>query len=67
MKGKIITSILFLSIVTSAFGQTIKRIDGTIITVDRLESKIQFLMKNANLASVAVSVFNENKPIFRVC
>ena len=64
MKLNIYIAIIFLSILTSAFGQTIKRIDGTEITGDSLESKIQLLMKRANVSGVAISVFNENKPIF---
>ena len=64
MKLNIYIAIIFLSILTSAFGKTIKRIDGTEITGDSLESKIQLLMKRANVSGVAISVFNENKPIF---
>ena len=49
---------------TLTFGQTIKRIDGTKISVDSVQQKIKFLMKTANVSGVAVSVFNDNKPVF---
>ena len=44
--------------------QTIKRIDGTKLSIDSLQSKIEYLMKAANVSGVAVSVFNKNKPVF---
>jgi len=59
----LLTIILALSAILS-FGQTIKKIDGSKITVESLNSKIEYLMKTANVSGVAVSVFNDNKPIF---
>lgn len=56
-----LTSLLFA---TFTFGQTIKRIDGTKISVDSVLQKIDYLMKTANLSGVAVSIFNDNKPVF---
>ena len=64
MKFNIFLAIIILSIVSSTFGQIINRIDGTEIIVDSLENKIQTLMKSVNVSGVAISVFNENKPIF---
>ena len=49
---------------TLTFGQTIMRIDGTKISVDSVQQKIKFLMKAANVSGVAVSVFNDNNPVF---
>jgi len=49
---------------TLTFGQTIRRIDGTSISPDSVQKKIGYLMKNANVSGVAVSIFNDNKPIF---
>ncbi|PKB15586.1 serine hydrolase [Flavobacterium sp. 5] len=57
----ILTFILFASL---SFGQTIKRIDGTKISVDSIQHKIDYLMKAANVSGVAVSIFNDNKPVF---
>lgn len=45
-------------------GQTIKRIDGTKYSADSLNSRIDYLMKTANVSGVAVSVFNDNQTIF---
>lgn len=64
MKFKIFLTTIFLSVSTISFGQSIKRIDGSKITVDSLNAKIQHLMKVANVSGVAVAVFNNNKPIF---
>ena len=48
----------------STFGQTIKRIDGSIIAVDSLNAKIDYLMKVARVSGAAVSVFNDlDKPL----
>ncbi len=59
----LLTTILAL-LTTLTFGQTIKRIDGTKISVDSLNTKIDYLMKAANVSGIAISVFNDNKPIF---
>src|SRR5450631_142832 len=64
MKQKIFIAAILVSLVTTTFGQTIKRIDGTKITVDSLQNKIEYLMKAANVSGVAISVFNDNKPVF---
>lgn len=45
-------------------GQTIKRIDGTNISVDSLQNKVNYLIKAANVSGVCVSIFNDNKPVF---
>ena len=57
------TTILFL-FTSFIFGQHIKRIDGSKLTVDSLNLKIVYLMKTANVSGVAVSVFNNNHPVF---
>jgi len=64
MKHKSLLATILFSIGITAFGQTIKRIDGSKISFDSLNSKIQYLMKTANVSGVAVSVFNNNKPVF---
>jgi serine-type D-Ala-D-Ala carboxypeptidase/endopeptidase len=57
------TSILIMWACT-LFGQNIRRIDGTKYQSDSLERKIQYLMQVAKVSGVAVSVFNDNKPVF---
>lgn len=64
MKFKIFLATGFLTISINSFGQSIKRIDGSKISVDSLNAKIVYLIKVANVSGIAVSVFNENKPIF---
>lgn len=63
MKYKIFLSIILFIFSIMSFGQTIKRIDRSEITVDSLNAKIEYLMKIANVTGVAISVFNDNKPI----
>ena len=64
MKHSILLTTILILITTFSFGQTIKKIDGSTITVDSLNSKIEYLMKTADVSGVAVSVFNHNKPVF---
>jgi CubicO group peptidase (beta-lactamase class C family) len=45
-------------------GQTIDRNDGTKITADKLQHKIEWLIQTANVQGLAISVFNNNKPVF---
>jgi CubicO group peptidase (beta-lactamase class C family) len=63
MKRYILLAPIGVSLTTFTFGQTIKRIDGSKITVDSLNSKIEYLMKAANVSGIAVSVFNDNIPV----
>ncbi len=64
MNNKILLATIFIIVSTLSFAQSIKRIDGSEISADSLNEKIKYLMKIANVSGVAVSVFNENKPIF---
>ncbi|MCH7409284.1 beta-lactamase family protein [Belliella sp. DSM 111904] len=63
MKQLLLIVTFFISI-TFAFGQTISRIDGSIIPVDSLNTKIEDLMETANVSGIAISVFNNNQPVF---
>ena len=64
MKKVISTLIILIIKVILVSGQTINRIDGTGITVDSLQNRIKYLIKTANITGLAVSVFNNNQPIF---
>ncbi len=60
---------LFLISIATLFSihssaQKIKRIDGSSIHADSLQFKVEDLMKKANVSGVAISVFNNNKPVF---
>ena len=64
MKFKVLLATNFLFVSILCFGQTIERIDGSILSIDSLNTKIEYLMKVANVSGVAFSVFNNNNPIF---
>lgn len=64
MKHKLLIAVIFIFIAISSIGQTIYRIDGSGYDVDSLDHKIKFLMNAANVSGVAVSVFNNNRPVF---
>src|SRR3569833_3093585 len=63
---KFITSmrLSFIASITLVSGQAINRIDGTKITADSLQDRIQYLMKKANVTGLAISVFNNYQPVF---
>ncbi|RZM25637.1 MAG: class A beta-lactamase-related serine hydrolase [Pedobacter sp.] len=44
--------------------QSIKRIDGSKVTVDSLDSKIRSLMAYAKVSGAAIAVYNDNRPVF---
>lgn len=63
MKFKFLFSILILPhFLVSA--QTIKRINGSSLNADSLSNKVQYLMDIAHVSGVAVSVFNNNQPVY---
>ena len=64
MKFKMLLVATFLTVSTISFGQSIKRIDGSTITIESLNAKIEYLIKVANVSGVAVALFNDNKIIF---
>ena len=64
MKRLLLFATILISIATLSFGQSIKRIDESKINVDSLNAKIEYLKKTANVSGIAISVFNDNKPIF---
>lgn len=64
MYFRIFLTNILLAVSAITFGQPIKRIDGSKITADSLNAKIEYLMKVANVSGVAVAIFNDNKPVF---
>lgn len=64
MKTRILFTLVPALFVTFLSGQTIRRIDGSTILNDSLNAKIVHLMKAANVSGIAISVFNENRPVF---
>jgi serine-type D-Ala-D-Ala carboxypeptidase/endopeptidase len=63
MKQLFLFTTMLIAII-AAHGQSIKRIDGSKISTDSLNVKIEYLMKVANVSGTAVTVFNDNKPKF---
>jgi len=61
-KALSILSTVLLPALLSA--QTLQRIDGSTITGDSLNNKIEYLIKAANVSGAAVSVFNDNQPVY---
>ena len=64
MKFRLFLAAILLTVSTVSLGQSIRQIDGSKISVDCLNSKIEHLMKVVNVSGVAVAVFNKNKPVF---
>lgn len=64
IKNNFLPALVLVLFTTVFFGQTITRIDGSKISADSLNAKIEDLIKKANVSGVAVSVFNTNKPVF---
>lgn len=58
----IFTLFYFVSV---SFGQHIVRLDKTKITSINLDKKIDTLMKVANVQGLAVTIFNNNKPVYK--
>jgi len=59
----LLINLVLISVVTTV-GQKIIRIDGSVISGDALQNKIEQLMKVANVSGVGISIFNENIPVF---
>lgn len=57
---------LFLSCVTFAFGQTrqIKRLDGSKITVQKVDQIVTNLMEKAKVTGLGLSVLNNNRTVY---
>ncbi len=54
----------FLLSTTLSYGQAIERLDGSKLPADSLQRRIEYLMQTATVSGVAVSVFNQNQPVF---
>jgi len=54
----------FVFISSFAFTQAIVRLDNSRITAQQLNDKIDQLMKVASVSGMAISVFNDGKPVY---
>jgi CubicO group peptidase (beta-lactamase class C family) len=57
--------ICFLGFVLLTKAQTIKKLDNSKISFIELDNKINALMKAANVHGMAITVFNNNEPIYK--
>ncbi|WP_084625579.1 serine hydrolase [Salinimicrobium xinjiangense] len=57
-------AIIFLCFSGSGFAQGIERLDGSEISSDSLNRHVKFLMKEAKVPGLAISVFDENEPVY---
>ena len=55
----------YLLLTVSSSPQTITRLDGSKISFTEADAKIQSLMSDAKVAGLAITVFNNNKPIYK--
>jgi D-alanyl-D-alanine-carboxypeptidase/D-alanyl-D-alanine-endopeptidase len=55
----------FLGMIGIARGQTITKLDHSKTSFDSLDNKIQSLMKAANVQGLAVTIFNNNEPVYK--
>lgn len=60
------TLVLFIALIPAiSFSQTITRLDNSEIRSTELETKIQQLMKDGNVHGLAITIFNENQPVYK--
>ena len=55
----------FTSLIFLAAGQSIIKLDKSKISFVSLDSKIQSLMKAANVQGLAITIFNNNEPVYK--
>ena len=66
--SKALCFLIGISLLASCTGQkieTIERLDGSLITKDSLSHKIDQLMADAKITGMAVSIFNDNEPVYQ--
>src|SRR5688500_9725069 len=64
----VIKKLLLLTFIALCFitqAQTIVKLDGSKSANDSLDSRINYLMKAANVHGLAISIFNNNEPVYK--
>src|SRR5688572_17453145 len=61
---KIVFIQLLIFTCSFVFAQTIIRLDNSRIVGQHLDTKINYLMKEASVSGMAISIFNDGKPIY---
>ena len=62
--GKSIVTLFYIFFNSFVYAQTIARLDDSRVAANELDNKINQLMKDASVTGMAVSIFNDNKPIY---
>ena len=57
--------LLFLSSCSDSRVESIERLDGSEITTDSLSTRLNELIRNAQVHGIAVSVFSDNIPVYQ--
>jgi D-alanyl-D-alanine-carboxypeptidase/D-alanyl-D-alanine-endopeptidase len=65
MQKKIINLLPGIIISSVCFCQTITRLDNSTVTASQLDNKINQLVKDAAVHGMAISIFNNNKPVYK--
>jgi serine-type D-Ala-D-Ala carboxypeptidase/endopeptidase len=60
-----IVLILAFAISSAAYSQTITRLDGSKISFNALDQDVERLMKAAHVQGLAISIFNNNKAVYK--
>ena len=55
----------FIGITVIAHGQNVKKLDNSKISFVDLDSKIKALMQAANVQGMAITIFNNNEPVYK--
>ncbi|HKC36969.1 MAG TPA: serine hydrolase domain-containing protein [Chitinophagaceae bacterium] len=55
---------LYVFISSFVFAQTISQLDNSRISAKELDKKISALMKDASVTGMAISIFNDGKPVY---
>src|SRR6187549_1632039 len=61
---KLIFTLSYLFFNSFVFAQTITRLDDSRVSANELDKKIKQLMKDASVTGMAISIFNDNKPVY---
>jgi serine-type D-Ala-D-Ala carboxypeptidase/endopeptidase len=65
VKQAVLTIVNLVVVSASLFAQDILRLDNSRISASDLNKKIEFLMKEANVHGLAITVFNNNEPVYK--
>jgi CubicO group peptidase (beta-lactamase class C family) len=66
MRPDFCTLFLFIALIPAiSFSQTTTRLDNSKIRSTELDTKIQQLMKDGNVHGLAITIFNNNKPVYK--